>query len=83
MHEAGLVKNLVRKAEDVVIGDGGTRATSVEVRQGVFAHISPEHLRHHFDLAAMGTRLEGARLRVVQSGDDADLVLLSVTVEDA
>ena len=82
MHEAGLVKDLVRKAEDVVIRDGATRATAVAVRQGVFGHVSPEHLRHHFAAEARGTRLEGARLEVVQAGDDADLVLLSVTVQE-
>jgi len=82
MHEAGLVGDLVRKAEDVVIRDGATRATEITVRQGVFGHASPEHLRHHFSSAARGTRVEGALLRVLQSGDDADIVLVSVMVEE-
>lgn len=82
MHESGLVADLVRKAEDVVIRDGATRATSVTVRQGLFGHVSPDHLRYHFDNAARGTRLEGALLHVVASGDDTDLVLVSVTVDD-
>lgn len=82
MHEASLIRDLVRKAETVVEAARAARATDVVVTQGRLGHASPAHLRAHFEIASTGTRLEGARLHVRTGGDDADLRLSSVTVEE-
>ena len=82
MHEASLVADLVRKAEQVVHAEGARRATEVVVSQGRFGHVSPAHLRSHFEIAAAGTSIAGARLRVRTVGEDPELRLVSVTVED-
>jgi hydrogenase nickel incorporation protein HypA/HybF len=87
MHEASLVRDLVRRADAVVAAEGAPRATAVTVRRGALCHVSADHLRGHFAGAAVGTRVEGAELRV-ESDDDAtvpgasDLLLVSVTVAE-
>ena len=83
MHEAALVRSLISRAEAVAMAEGAVRVSAVELRQGRLGHVSPEHLRDHFDRAAMGTLLEGAEVSVHEAGDDDSLVLVAVTVEDA
>lgn len=85
MHEAGLVRDLVRKADAIVAADGAEHAVAVSVRTGALSHVSAEHLRGHFAVASRGTRLEGAELAVVAdedptAADALDLVLVSVEV---
>lgn len=82
MHEASLVTDLVRRVEQVVLGENARRATEVVVAQGRFGHLSADHLRGHFDVAAVGTLAEGAALRVDGDDDGDGLRLVSVTVED-
>jgi hydrogenase nickel incorporation protein HypA/HybF len=85
MHEAGLVRDLVRKADAIVAADGAPRAVAVSVRAGALSHLSAQHLRAHFAAASQGTRLDGAELVVVADEDPAavdaqNLVLVSVEV---
>lgn len=87
MHEMSLMKDLIRKAVEVVRREGGTRATRVGIRLGALSHMSPEHLREHFDQAAAGTPLEHAELDVEVMEDIADpeaqsIVLTSVDIAD-
>ena len=83
MHESGLVRELVRKADALVTADGAERAPAVTVRVGAFSHVSPSHLRGYFAEIARGTTVESAEL-VVRTDDDVtspaamDLVLVSV-----
>lgn len=85
MHEAGLIRDLVRKAEAVVTAEDADRAGSITVRVGALSHLSADHLRGHFDSASRDTAVEGADL-VVEIGEDPadaeamDLVLVSVEV---
>lgn len=86
MHEAGLVRSLVRKADAVVAAEGATRASSVTVRVGAMSHISPDHLRDYFGQEAKGTKVEGADLQI-ETDDDLtapeamDLVLVAVELD--
>ena len=86
MHEAGLVRSLVRKADAVVAAEGAQRASRVSVRVGAMSHISPDHLRDYFTEEAKGTRVEGADLQI-ETDDDLtapeamDLVLVSVDLD--
>lgn len=85
MHESGLIEDLIRKVERLVRAHGGRRATAIRVRLGPLALIEPEHLREHFEMAAVGTLAEGAALSVVTAGiDDPDplaVILESVEIE--
>ncbi len=86
MHEASLVRDLVRRADAGVAAEDAPRAAAVTVRRGALCHVSADHLRGHFAEVAIGTRVEGAALRVESDADPAapgaaDLILVSVTVE--
>jgi hydrogenase nickel incorporation protein HypA/HybF len=84
-HELSLMADMLRKVERVAHAEDAERVVAVCVRLGALAHISPDHLREHFEAAARGTVAEGARVDV-EVNDDIDdpqaqeIVLLSVEV---
>jgi hydrogenase nickel incorporation protein HypA/HybF len=91
VHEAGLARDLIRKAEDLAIAEGARRVTAVTVRIGGLANVTADHLRGHFAEEAKGTMAEGAVVEVVEGpdGDGAladphalDLLLVGVEVEE-
>jgi hydrogenase nickel incorporation protein HypA/HybF len=86
MHEAGLVKGLMRQIDLIVDAEGGGRVVAVSVWLGALSHFSPAHFEEHFRQASQGARAEGAQLRVTTSDDPEheralDVVLESVEVE--
>lgn len=91
MHEAGLARDLIRRAEDLAVAEGARRVTAVTVRIGGLANVTGEHLREHFVTEARGTMAEGAIVEVVEgpSGEEAisdphalDLLLVGIEVEE-
>lgn len=58
MHEISLLADLFRKIDTVVKENEATQATHVTIQLGGLAHISPDHLREHFDRAKPGTTAE-------------------------
>lgn len=87
MHEASLVADLVREAERVAASVGAPRVTGLTVTVGALSHLSADHLRGHFTLAARGTTLEDAVLSVEVSEDRAErnaqeLELTSISVPE-
>ena len=86
MHERALLRDVLRKIEEVARAGGATRVTRVSVRLGALSHLTPEHFAEHFDDASRGTIAEGAVVDALLDGDisDAhagDIVLDSVEVE--
>ena len=87
MHEASLMRNLMRQIGAAAAAEGATRIVGVRVRLGAFSHFSPAHFAEHFKNAATGTIADGARLMVTASEDAGDprageVVLESVDVAD-
>jgi Zn finger protein HypA/HybF involved in hydrogenase expression len=91
MHEASLVRDLVRQVEAVAIAEGAVKVTGLTVRAAENSHVDQDHLQMHLDAAARGTLLEGARVtleRTETSEDDVtdpyglDLYLVSIDVEE-
>lgn len=87
MHEAGLIKDLMRKILDIANERGAKRVVGVSVWLGALSHMSPEHFAEHFNAVAPGTIAEGAKLHSVVSEDEhhanAQGVLLeSIDVEE-
>jgi hydrogenase nickel incorporation protein HypA/HybF len=85
MHEASLIKDLVRQVEAVVARESARRAVTVHLWLGALAHLSAEHLREHF--ATASPRLAATRLVITTSTDLADpnadaVILQGVEVED-
>lgn len=68
MHEQSLINNLLEKIHRVADVEQG-RLISAKLRLGALAHISPEHLREHFEQATAGTALEGLKLHIEEQPD--------------
>lgn len=85
MHEAALMRDLMRKIMDVAKQQGASRVTALTVRLGALSHMDAGHFKEHFDQAAAGTIAEGAAIQAtvefdIQSPTAADVVLDSIEV---
>jgi len=87
MHEASLMIALMRRIEAVAAQEEAGRVTAVRVRLGALSHMSPEHFRKHWDVAAHGSIAQDAALAIEVSEDLSDptaqdVTLLSLDVEE-
>lgn len=85
MHEASLMKDLMRKLLDVAGRQKAERVVALKVRLGALSHMTPGHFAEHFEQAAAGTMAEGAAIECevetdIQSPTAADVILESVEV---
>ena len=64
MHEASLMKDLMRKIESVAHEQSAARVLGISVRLGALSHMSVDHFREHFAVASKGTLAEGATLKI-------------------
>ena len=69
MHEAGLMRDLMRRIEAAAGAEGAGRVVGVSVRLGALSHFTPAHFAEHFAQAAAGSRAEGARLEIETCDD--------------
>jgi hydrogenase nickel incorporation protein HypA/HybF len=83
MHERGLAVSILRAAEDARRAAEARRVVALRVRLGGPQPPSPEHVRWHFEQAAAGTAVEGARLELIIDEANTDAVALdAIEVED-
>ena len=80
-----LLNDLMNKIQAIAETENVEHVTKVKLKLGALAHISSDHLREHFEEAAVNTVAENANLEIITSDDthapDAqDIVLLSVDV---
>jgi len=64
MHELALARRLVAEALQRMEAAGGERLTTVEAVLGSTGQLTADSVRQHFELAACGTRAEGAEFHV-------------------
>jgi hydrogenase nickel incorporation protein HypA/HybF len=86
MHEQALMRDVMRKIEEVARTDGAARVTRVRVRLGALSHFTPDHFREHFADSSPCTIAEGAEVDVLTDDDISDprardVVLESIEVE--
>jgi hydrogenase nickel incorporation protein HypA/HybF len=86
MHEASLMRSLMRKIDSLAAAEGASRVTTVRVWLGALSHMSAAHFQEHFEQASKATVAEGASLEIEESTDIADpgaqdLMLRSIEVE--
>ena len=86
MHERALMRDVMRKVEEVGRAQGAERVTRIEVSLGALSHFTPDHFREHFADASSGTIAEGAEVAATVDGDPTaagarDVVLLSIEIE--
>lgn len=82
MHEAALMRGLMRRLHRIAEDEQARRITAVRVRLGALSHFSPAHFEEHFARAARGSVAEGAALHVTVSGDAAAPDAQDVTLEE-
>ena len=88
MHEEAMVRDLVRKVEEVARGEGSSRVTRVRIRVGALSHLTAAGLRDRWRIVTLRTAAEGSRLDLAVSSDPHDprsteIVLESVDVADS
>ena len=86
MHEASLMRSLMRKIDELAKNEGAGKVTTVRVWLGALSHMSAAHFQEHFEQASKATVAEGASLEVEESTDindpnAQDLLLRSIEVE--
>ena len=86
MHEAHLMKNLMRQIEDIAKAEEARTVTAIQVWLGALSHMSAAHFTEHFEEASAGTIAEGAELDIVVSDDVNDpnaqeILLQSISVD--
>ena len=69
MHEIALVRDVVRRIEDLVQVTGARRITGAKIWLGALSHLSAEHFREHYALEAQGSIAGGAILTIESSSD--------------
>jgi hydrogenase nickel incorporation protein HypA/HybF len=85
MHEASLMKGLIRRVLEVAQSRNASRVEAVHVRLGALSHMSEPHFREHYAVAAAGTLAEGARIHAIvetdiRSPDAGEVILESIEV---
>jgi hydrogenase nickel incorporation protein HypA/HybF len=81
MHEASLMKDLMRKILEVSREQKGARVVGVSVKLGALSHMSAGHFREHFAVAAQGTVAEGASLNIQEVTDTSDPMAQQILLE--
>jgi hydrogenase nickel incorporation protein HypA/HybF len=86
MHEASLMRSLMRKIDSLAAAEGASRVKNVRVWLGALSHMSAAHFQEHFEQASKATVAEDAALEIEESTDIADpnaqdLLLRSIEVE--
>ena len=86
MHEASLMKNLMRRIDEIARAENAKRVTGVSVWIGALSHLSAAHFTEHFEESSAGTIAQGAELDVTVSDDTGDanaqeILVRSVTVD--
>lgn len=69
MHEHSLMNNLMSKILLLAEKEHAAQVTKVSVKLGALSHMSPEHFKEHFDIAAKGTIAENATLDTEEDND--------------
>lgn len=72
MHEEALLRDLLRKVEEVARAHGARRVGEIRLWVGALAHLSEPQVRERWDLLSRGTVAQGARIEVELSADLGD-----------
>jgi hydrogenase nickel incorporation protein HypA/HybF len=86
MHEESMLKDVVRKAEEVARREGAARVTRVRLWVGARSHLGGPELRARWAHAVTGTSLSEAHVEIETSSDRTDpnaenVILRSVDVD--
>jgi len=88
MHEESMLRDVIRKAEEVAGRERGARVTRVRLWVGARSHLGGPELRDRWAHAVAGTSLSGAEVDIETSSDEKDpnaerVILRSMDVDAA
>ncbi|MGD0588157.1 MAG: hydrogenase/urease maturation nickel metallochaperone HypA [Thermoplasmata archaeon] len=87
MHEEAMLKDVVRKAEEVAHREGAARVTRVRLWVGARSHLAGPELKDRWANAVTGTTLSGSEVEIETSSDrehpNAETVILRSLDVDA
>ena len=72
MHETALVRDVIRRINELARAMNARRIIGAKVWLGALSHLSAEHFREHFAVEARGTPAAGAALDIQVSEDPDD-----------
>ena len=72
MHEAALVRDVVRRIKDLARATSARRVTGAKVWLGALSHLSAGHFREHFTIEVRDTLAAAAVLDIEVSEDTDD-----------
>lgn len=72
MHEKSVIDHLIRKILELAKKENALKVTKVSVILGALSHMSKEHFKEHFDIAALGSIAEAAEIEAEESQDIDD-----------
>jgi len=72
MHEKSLIDHLIKKIISLAEEKKASKVIKVSVKLGALSHMSAEHFKEHFDIAARGTIAEHAEIEAEESQDIYD-----------
>ncbi len=72
MHEEAMLRDVVRKAEEVARAEGPARVTRVRLWVGARSHLAGPELKERWANAVRETVLSGAEVEVESSTDPTD-----------
>lgn len=82
MHEQALMRDVLRKIEQVAAEENAARVVRVGVRFGPLSHFTPEHFREHFVDISAGTIAEGAEIDAcIDAACGGDVLVETVEIE--
>lgn len=87
MHEKSVMDHLMKKIFALAKEEKATKIVKVCVKLGALSHMSKEHFKEHFDIAAKGTIAQNAEIDAEESSDINDpnaalIMLKSIDVAD-
>jgi hydrogenase nickel incorporation protein HypA/HybF len=82
MHETALVRDIVRRINELARATNARRVTGAKVWLGALSHLSAEHFREHFAIEARNTLAAGAVLDIEASEDPDDPHALHARLEN-
>ncbi len=72
MHEEALLRDLLRKIDEVARENEALRVTRVRLWVGALSHLAEAHLAERWAMSTVGSIAEGSQLDVTFSGDPGD-----------
>lgn len=72
MHEKSVMDDLMRKILELAEREEAKKVTKITVKLGALSHMSKEHFKEHFDIAALGSIAQDAAIEAEVSDDIND-----------